>query len=106
VCSGSNLDLVKSLGADAAIDYTKQNLAAGGEVYDVIFVAVDKGSFSDCMKALRTGGVYLNATVPVRTLGMRWAALTSGKTIVTGCGRSRRMMGKRSSRMMGSAAVA
>jgi len=47
-------------------------------------VAVDKGSFPDCMKALRRKGIYLNATTPVRTLRMRWAALTSGKTIVTG----------------------
>ncbi len=53
VCSGSNLELVKSLGADAAIDYTKEDFAAKGEIYDVIFVAVDKGSFTDCMKALK-----------------------------------------------------
>jgi NADPH:quinone reductase-like Zn-dependent oxidoreductase len=47
-------------------------------------VAVDKGSFPDCMRALRRRGIYLNATTPVRTLPMRWAALTSGKKIVTG----------------------
>jgi len=75
---------VKSLGADTAIDYTRENFAAKGETYDVIFVAVDKGSFPDCMKALRRKGIYLNATTPVRNLRMRWAALTSGKTIVTG----------------------
>jgi NADPH:quinone reductase-like Zn-dependent oxidoreductase len=84
VCSGSNLELVKSLGADTAIDYTKEDFAAEGEIYDVIFVAVDKGSFPDCMKALKPTGIYLNATTPVRTLRMRWAALTSGKKIVTG----------------------
>lgn len=84
VCGGSNLELVKSLGADTAIDYTKENFAAKGETFDVIFVAVDKGSFPDCMKALRRKGIYLNATTPVRTLRMRWTALTSGKTIVTG----------------------
>lgn len=84
VCGGSNLELVKSLGADNAIDYTKENFAAKGETYDVIFVAVDKGSFPDCMKALRRKGIYLNSTTPVRTLRMRWEALTSGKTIITG----------------------
>jgi len=84
VCGGSNLELVKSLGADAAIDYTKEDFAAKGETYDVIFVAVNKGSFADCMKALKRKGIYLNATTPVRTLRMRWAALTSGKRIVTG----------------------
>lgn len=75
---------MKSLGADAALDYTKENFAAKGETYDVIFVAVDKGSFPECMKALKMKGIYLNATTTVRTLSMRWAALTSGKTIVTG----------------------
>lgn len=84
VCSGSNLELVKSLGAAFAIDYAKEDFAAKGETYDVIFVAVDKGSFPDCMKALKRKGIYLNATTPVRTLRMRWAALTSGKRIVTG----------------------
>jgi NADPH:quinone reductase-like Zn-dependent oxidoreductase len=84
VCSGSNLELVESLGADTAIDYTKEDFAAEGEIYDVILVAVDKGSFTDCMRALKPKGIYLNATTPVRTLRMRWAALTSGKRIVTG----------------------
>jgi NADPH:quinone reductase-like Zn-dependent oxidoreductase len=84
VCSGANLELVRSLGADHAIDYTTEDFAAQGEIYDVIFVAVDKGEFTDCMKALKPKGVYLNATTPVRTPRMRWAALTSGKTIVTG----------------------
>jgi NADPH:quinone reductase-like Zn-dependent oxidoreductase len=84
VCGPSNLELVRSLGADIAIDYTKEDFAANGETYDVIFVAVDKGSFTDCMKALKPTGIYLNATTPVRTPRMRWAALTSGKRIVTG----------------------
>ena len=83
-CSGANLELVKSLGADAAVDYTKEDFAAKGEVYDIIFVAVNKAAFTDCMKALKRNGIYLNATTPVRTPRMRWAALSSGKKIVTG----------------------
>jgi NADPH:quinone reductase-like Zn-dependent oxidoreductase len=84
VCSGSNLELVRSLGADKAIDYTTEDFTAQGEIYDVVFVAVDKVSFTDCMKALKPKGIYLNATTPVRTPRMRWTALTSDKTIVTG----------------------
>jgi len=71
VCSGSNLELVRSLGADTAIDYTREDFAAEGETYDVIFVAVDKGSFSDCMRALKNKGIYLNVTTPVRTNARR-----------------------------------
>ncbi len=84
VCSGANLELVRSLGADLALDYTREDFAAAGATYDVVLVAVDRASFTDCMRALVPGGVYLNLTTPVRTLAMRWAALTSGKTIVTG----------------------
>ncbi len=84
VCGGSNLELARSPGADAAIDYTEEDFADKGETYDVVFVAVDKGSFPDCMKALRRKDTYLNATTPVRTLRMRWAAPTSGKKIITG----------------------
>jgi len=84
VCSGSNLELVRSLGADHAVDYTTEDFSSAGEIYDVIFVAVDKGSFTDCMKALKPKGMYLNATTPVRTPRMRWTALTGDRTIVTG----------------------
>jgi NADPH:quinone reductase-like Zn-dependent oxidoreductase len=84
VCSGSNVGLVRSLGADKVIDYTRENFAAAGPIYDVIFVAVDKDTFTDCMKALKPKGIYLNVTTPVRTPRMRWTALTGDKTIVTG----------------------
>jgi NADPH:quinone reductase-like Zn-dependent oxidoreductase len=84
VCSGSNLELVRSLGADKVIDYTREDFAADGKTYDVVFVAVDKASFSDCDKVLKPGGVYLNVTTPVRTLAMRWTAVTSDKRIVSG----------------------
>lgn len=84
VCSNANLELVRSLGADRVIDYTKENFAAAGAIYDVVFVAVPKAAFSDCMAALRPGGFYLDVTSPVRTVAMRWAARTSGKRIATG----------------------
>ncbi len=84
VCSGANLDLVRSLGADHAIDYATESFAAQGPVYDVIFVAVDKARFADCLRALKPGGIFLDATTPLRTPHMRWAALTTDKTIVTG----------------------
>ncbi len=60
VCSSTNLELVKSLGADQVIDYTREDYTQSGETYDVIFDAVGKLTLSQAKKALRPGGVYIN----------------------------------------------
>lgn len=59
VCSTANIDLVKSLGADQVIDYTKEDVAQNGQVYDVVFDAVGKMSSSQRQNLLKENGTFL-----------------------------------------------
>jgi NADPH:quinone reductase-like Zn-dependent oxidoreductase len=59
VCRTKDFELVRSLGADELIDYTKEDFTKSGELYDVIFDAVGKLSFLGCRGSLKPGGVYL-----------------------------------------------
>jgi NADPH:quinone reductase-like Zn-dependent oxidoreductase len=59
VCSTRNVGLVKSLGAESVIDYTKENFLENGHIYDVIFDAVGKISESKCKDSLKESGRYL-----------------------------------------------
>ena len=63
VCSGANLELVKSLGADAVIDYTREDFTENGKTYDVIFDAVGKLSPAQAKRASERAGTYLNVLV-------------------------------------------
>jgi NADPH:quinone reductase-like Zn-dependent oxidoreductase len=59
VCSSANVELVKSLGADQVIDYTKEDFTKNGQTYDVIFDAVGKSSPSRAKRSLKKNGFYL-----------------------------------------------
>ncbi len=60
VCSTTNLALVKSLGAEEVIDYTREDFSRNGETYDVVFDAVDKLSPPQGKMPLKKSGIYLN----------------------------------------------
>ncbi|CAG0926954.1 alcohol dehydrogenase [Thermoflexales bacterium] len=60
VCSTANLELVKSLGANRVIDYTREDFTQSGETYDVIFDAVGKASAARGKQVLKPNGIYLN----------------------------------------------
>lgn len=85
VCSTTNIDLVKSLGADKVIDYTKEDFAGNGEIYDVILDIVCMASFSGCMRSLKKEGTYLQVVgAPAISIKMKWAGMTSNKTLIGG----------------------
>ena len=67
VCNTSNVDLVKSLGADEVIDYTQDDFAKSGQTYDLVLDAVGKSSFSRCKTLLKRRGIYISTD-----LGFLW----------------------------------
>src|SRR5204863_514557 len=63
VCSTRNVDLVKSLGADYVIDYTKEDFTKGDQRYDVLYDLVGNHSFSESREVLTTNGVCVLAGI-------------------------------------------
>jgi NADPH:quinone reductase-like Zn-dependent oxidoreductase len=59
VCSTRNIDLVRSLGADCVIDYTREDFARQNTRYDVLFDLVGNRPLSDCLRALHPKGIYI-----------------------------------------------
>jgi NADPH:quinone reductase-like Zn-dependent oxidoreductase len=82
VCSGANVALVKSLGADRVIDYTKDDFTRDPKTYDLIFDVVGGTTFDRSQQSLKPDGVFLQNIMElsdvVRAL---WTSIAGGKKI-------------------------
>jgi NADPH:quinone reductase-like Zn-dependent oxidoreductase len=85
VCSTTNLEMVKSLGADRVIDYTKEDFTKSGQTYDVIYETVGKSSFSRNKGSLKPEGIYLAGNFAMSWMvPMLWTSMTSSKKVIFG----------------------
>jgi 2-desacetyl-2-hydroxyethyl bacteriochlorophyllide A dehydrogenase len=85
VCSTTNLELVKSLGADKVIDYTKEDFTKNGEAYDIILDTVGNVSFSRYKSSLKPKGIYLAVAGGLPELvQMLWTSMIGSKKVIFG----------------------
>lgn len=85
VCSTKNIELVKSAGADAVIDYTQHDFRQNGLTYDIILDTVGNMSFHDCKNSLMPNGTYLAVAGGLREMRqMMGNALRGGKKVMAG----------------------
>ena len=70
VCSTRNVDMVRSIGADHVIDYTREDFTNSGQRYDIIFDLVSNHSLSACRRVLNPKGKYIGAGVLGERLGI------------------------------------
>jgi NADPH:quinone reductase-like Zn-dependent oxidoreductase len=92
VCSTENFELVKSLGADKVIDYTKEDFTKNGPTYDIVFDTLGKSPFSGCLKTLKKNGIYLRAvhmSISPIVRGL-WTSFTTSKKVIGGIATERK----------------
>jgi 2-desacetyl-2-hydroxyethyl bacteriochlorophyllide A dehydrogenase len=68
VCSTKNIELVKLLGADKVVDYTKEDFTKSSERYDIIFDTVGKSSYSHCREVLAPNGKYVVTVMSLKNV--------------------------------------
>ncbi|MFC2096078.1 NAD(P)-dependent alcohol dehydrogenase [Bacteroidota bacterium] len=80
VCSTTNVDLIKTIGADNVIDYTKDDFTKSNKTYDIIFDTVGKTSFSNCKSSLKQNGIFLESGIGFGIIPLvLWTSIFGGK---------------------------
>lgn len=79
VCSTKNVSMVKELGADHVIDYTKHDFTSNTNTYDLIYDTVGVRSFKDCRNALTENGVYASPVLGMPLLSDMMVTSVFGK---------------------------
>jgi len=88
--STEKLDMLRSIGADVVIDYTKEDFTRSGETYDFILDVVSKSSFSGSIRSLKQNGRYLIANPGLsQMVRRRWTNMTSRKEVMFGAAKSK-----------------
>lgn len=82
----SKLEMMRSIGADHVIDYTKEDYTKNGKKYDVIMDTIDKSPFADSLRSLDQNGVYLNANPTMFERLLMGSALKNNKKVLTWTG--------------------
>jgi len=83
VDSTGKLDMLRSIGADQVIDYTKEDFTKSGQSYDFIFDVVGKGPFSGCIRSLKKNGLYLLANPrQLHIIRGIWTNMISSKKVI------------------------
>ncbi len=83
VDSAEKLDMLRLIGADHVIDYTKEDFTRNGETYDVIIDVIGKSPFSRSLRSLKPNGRYVlgNPSLSAR-IRARWTPMTQGKKVI------------------------
>jgi NADPH:quinone reductase-like Zn-dependent oxidoreductase len=85
ICSTSNTAMVKALGADKVIDYTREDFSKNGETYDVIMDTVNKLPYRKMLHSISKNGILiLSAAEPAEMIRGAWTSMTSKRKVITG----------------------